>query len=161
MSVGYLAAGDSWVAGSTTFLCLHPPEGFSAKEANAYSECFLVRFGAGSGQESTLLLTGDVQEDGEKALLRELETRGIGGITVLKAAHHGSKNSTPSELLEQLSPLVTVISSGRNNRYGHPHAELMERLEECGTYILQTAQSGAVTITFRGDRTEVSLMWGE
>lgn len=159
--VGYLAAGDSWQAGSTAFLCLHPPEGFGAKEANAYSECFLVRFGADSGQESTLLLTGDVQEDGEKALLRELKIRGVGGITVLKAAHHGSRNSTPPELLEQLKPLVTVISSGRNNRYGHPHAELMERLEECGTYVLQTAQSGAVTITFRGGSAEVSLMWGD
>lgn len=157
--VGYLAVGDQWQSGDTVFLCLHPPEGFSTKEPNAYSECFLVRFYADSGQESTLLLTGDVQEEGEKALMKELKERGIGNLTVLKAAHHGSRNSTPTEFLEQLRPLVTVISSGRNNRYGHPHAELMERLEQSGTYILQTAQSGAVTISFRRGRTEVKLMW--
>ena len=89
----------------------------------------------------------DVQEKGEESFCQEIDQRGIGEITVLKAAHHGSRNSTPEELLDRLSPLLTVISSGRNNRYGHPHAELLGRLEACGTYIMQTAQSGAVTVS--------------
>ena len=62
-----------------------------------------------------------------------------------------SKNSTPKELLERLSPRLTVISSGRNNRYGHPHAELLERLEESGTVIAQTARYGAITVDFAHD----------
>lgn len=102
-----------------------------------------------------MLLTGDVQNEGEAALQREILSRDIKNITVLKAAHHGSRNSTPSELLEQLAPSLTVISSGRNNRYGHPHAELLERLEESGTFIVQTAQSGAVKVTFRGGGIQV------
>ena len=155
VAVGYLAAGDRWECGSAAFTCLHPQKGFPAGDVNACSECFLVEFfenvsGRNGGGEPaigwTLLLTGDVQEEGEEAFIREVEERGIEGITVLKAAHHGSRNSTPEALLKRLQPLVTVISSGRNNRYGHPHAELMERLEECGTNILQTAQSGAVTV---------------
>lgn len=103
----------------------------------------------GSGTRSpswTLLLTGDVQE---KAFFREIQERGIEGITVLKAAHHGSRNSTPEEFLDRLKPLLTVISSDRNNCYGRPHAELMERLEASGTVIVQTAQSGAVTVSWQ------------
>lgn len=157
VAVGYLAAGDEWDSGSAVFTCLHPEKGFSAGDVNAYSECFLVSFsekgsGAVGGEETqaawTLLLTGDVQEKGEAAFYQEIQERGIRGITVLKAAHHGSRNSTPEKLLDQLTPLVTVISSGRDNRYGHPHAELLERLETCGTSILQTAQFGAVEITW-------------
>ncbi|MCI9436150.1 MAG: DNA internalization-related competence protein ComEC/Rec2 [Lachnospiraceae bacterium] len=155
VAIGYLAAGDSWDSGSAVFTCLHPEKGFPAGDVNAYSECFLVEFyenvsenAAGSGEPAwTLLLTGDVQEKGEESFCQEIDQRGIGEITVLKAAHHGSRNSTPEELLDRLSPLLTVISSGRNNRYGHPHAELLGRLEACGTYIMQTAQSGAVTVS--------------
>ena len=193
--VGYLSAGDRWACGSAAFTCLHPIEGFSGEDVNAYSECFLVEFTEGqdgvfqSGREGgkvsgetsgetggktsgetgsetgsqtsgetdsgtrspswTLLLTGDVQGKGEEAFFREIQERNIEGITVLKAAHHGSRNSTPEEFLNQLKPLLTVISSGRNNRYGHPHAELMERLETSGTVIVQTAQSGAVTVSWQ------------
>lgn len=171
VAVGYLAAGDSWDCGSAVFTCLHPQKGFSAGDVNACSECFLVEFfgnpsgkngGGAPGPEWTLLLTGDVQEKGEEAFCREIQDRGIEGISVLKAAHHGSRNSTPEELLDRLSPLVTVISSGRDNRYGHPHGELLERLEACGTCIVQTAQSGAVTVSSEGDGLVVHtfLHWG-
>lgn len=166
--VGYLSAGDSWECGSAAFTCLHPEKGFSGAEANAYSECFLVEFAEGrtgerqkgktGGQGWTLLLTGDVQEKGEAAFFREIQERGISGITVLKAAHHGSRNSTPEELLEQLKPLLTVISSGRNNRYGHPHPELLERVEASGSVIVQTALSGAVTVSWQDGGLEVSGM---
>lgn len=159
ISVGYLKAGDAWECGSARFICLHPGDGFDAEDINACSLCFYVEFlenqekrvlGKDSPQESswTMLLTGDVQNRGEEALQKELEARDIRDITILKAAHHGSKNSTPKELLEDLSPDLTVISSGRNNRYGHPHAELLKRLEESGTAIVQTALSGAVTVKY-------------
>lgn len=157
--VGYLQAGDSWNCGSAAFTCLHPGREIGTQDVNGYSECFLVEFaeekksflrGGTSVKKWTLLLTGDVQNEGEEDLQREILSRDIKNITVLKAAHHGSKNSTPGELLAQLAPSLTVISSGRNNRYGHPHAELLARLEESGTYIVQTAQSGAVKVTCQG-----------
>lgn len=157
--VGYLQAGDSWSCGSAVFTCLHPNEGIGTQDVNAYSECFLVEFSEGrasGGKRWTMLLTGDVQNEGEEALQEEILARGIRGITVLKAAHHGSKNSTPGRLLEQLSPMVTVISSGRGNRYGHPHAELLERLEDIGTVVAQTADSGAITVTLQGRAVKLS-----
>lgn len=155
--VGYLRAGMGFRCGSAAFTCVHPGEGPGTEDVNAYSECFYVEFresardsqdGGGEAADWTLLLTGDVQNEGEAALQEELEARDIRDITVLKAAHHGSKNSTPKGLLERLSPRLTVISSGRNNRYGHPHAELLKRLEESGTAIVQTAQQGAITVDF-------------
>ena len=102
-----------------------------------------------------------MQNEGEAALQGELEARDIRDVSVLKAAHHGSKNSTPKELLERLSPRLTVISSGRNNRYGHPHAELLERLEESGTVIAQTARYGAITVDFAHDGVRVSAFCAE
>lgn len=150
--VGYLSAGDGWNCSGATFTCLHPKENFSAANANAYSECIYVEFReGGSGERKwSLLLTGDVEGEGEEALLREFLARGIHGITVWKAAHHGSRNSTKMELLEQAKPMLTVISCGRDNSYGHPHGQLLDRLMESGTYIMRTDLHGAITVTFRG-----------
>nr|WP_304974167.1 ComEC/Rec2 family competence protein [uncultured Acetatifactor sp.] len=168
--VGYLRAGMSFGCGSADFTCLHPGESLGTEDVNAYSECFYVEFWESAGDvqgregeapDWTLLLTGDVQNEGEAALQGELEARDIRDVSVLKAAHHGSKNSTPKELLERLSPRLTVISSGRNNRYGHPHAELLERLEESGTVIAQTARYGAITVDFAHDGVRVSAFCAE
>lgn len=159
--VGYLAAGDSWSCKSADFVCLHPGAGFSSQDVNAGSECILVEFNSASSDSWTLLLTGDVQEKGEEAFQKALEAENIRNITVLKAAHHGSRNSTPAALLERLNPLLTVISCGRNNRYGHPHAELLERLKVSGTDILQTDRSGAITITDQGGELKVMQFWEE
>lgn len=134
--------GDSLKTGGITMTCLHPAEN-SAMEGNAASQCFYVDFG-----ENTLLLTGDVEKEGEKRLLKELQEKEIHNITVLKAAHHGSKNSTSEEFLKWVMPDLTVISCGRGNRYGHPHKELLERLEKAGSSILRTEKRGAVTLEF-------------
>ncbi len=163
--VGYLSRGDRWDCGSAVFTCLHPREGFGGEEANAYSECVLVEFRQEREANSapgecawSLLLTGDVEGKGEEALLGELLSQKREGVTVLKAAHHGSRSSTSREILDLLQPEVTVISCGRDNRYGHPHRELLERLEASGTFILQTAESGTVTVTFREGGLRISSM---
>lgn len=147
--VGWLGAGDSWDCGGIRFLCLNPPKGCSAAEGNAYSECIYVDFGSFS-----LLLTGDAEGEGEKALAAELQRREISGVTVLKAAHHGSRNSTSPEFLKQLHSQAVVISCGQNNRYGHPHEELLERLEKAGSHVFRTDEGGAVILWMDGDRVE-------
>ncbi len=155
--VGYLGAGDGWECKGARFPCLHPAYGFGAGDVNGYSQCFLAEFSDSvSGQGWSLLLTGDVQEKGESMFLEELQRREIRKVTVLKAAHHGSRNSTPAAFLDQVAPAVTVISSGRDNRYGHPHEELLQRLEDSGTHIVQTARSGAITVSLRRGRLRVS-----
>ena len=94
-----------------------------------------------------MLLTGDIEGKGEAALTDKL-ARGYADTSweVLKAAHHGSKNSTGEEFLEIVKPQYAVISAGRENRYGHPHPETLERLKEAGACICSTQNLGAVTI---------------
>ena len=139
--VVWVSAGDAWESGSVRFLCLHPERESGTMNENAYSECFYVDFG-----DFTLLLTGDVEGSGEEALLAELQRRGIGQLDLLKTAHHGSRNSTTEEFLQQLHPGTAIISCGSNNRYGHPHAELLNRLESAGVQWFCTKDYGAITV---------------
>lgn len=139
--VYYLSAGMVWQEGETSLACLHPPGGYSSGESNEYSQVFYVRQG-----EFSMLLTGDVEGDGEKHLLQELRGRRIGDLTLLKVAHHGSAGSTGAALLEQLDPELAIISCGKKNPYGHPHRETLERLEAVGSRVVVTARQGAVWV---------------
>ena len=73
---------------------------------------------------------------------------------VLKAGHHGSRYSTDSIWLYAVSPRFVVISAGKGNSYGHPHKEVLERVEKQGAELLSTIDSG--TITFESDGVSVS-----
>ena len=76
-------------------------------------------------------------------------SRLAGRITLLKVAHHGSKNSTEESFLEMVNPRIALISAGRNNSYGHPHKETLKRLADRECRIYQTPESGAVTVRVR------------
>lgn len=65
---------------------------------------------------------------------------------VLKVAHHGSAGSSCAEFLQKISPRVSLISCGKNNPYGHPAKEVVERLRKAGSIVLDTRTSGAVVI---------------
>ncbi len=143
VEIRYICAGDSWKCDEAEFWCLHPAQGWQEEDPNAYSACFYVKFSSGG---VSLLLTGDVEGEGERALIGQLERQGIGKVDVLKVAHHGSGGATSEELLERLQPELAVISCGRNNRYGHPHPALLERLDRAGSTVLGTAERGAVSV---------------
>ena len=147
VEISWMSAGTSWKSGTTTFTCLHPPAEYAVEDANAYSECFYVTDGGFS-----MLLTGDVEGEGEKALTEELKERGIRDITVLKVAHHGSRNSTSMEFLDILNPQLAVISCGADNSYGHPHRELTDRLALTDALVVQTPLTGAVQLRLSGGK---------
>ena len=71
-------------------------------------------------------------------------------LTVLKVAHHGSKNSTSEEFLKAANPKLAIISCGEGNRYGHPHEETLERLEKSDVPWFCTKDYGAITVTVDG-----------
>ena len=91
-----------------------------------------------------ILITGDLSSLGEKLLLREKD---IPDLTALVAGHHGSKSSTCEELLDKTMPEYAFISVSADNYYGHPHADVIMRLEEHGCTIYRTDQHG--TVIFR------------
>lgn len=88
-----------------------------------------------------ILLTGDLESEGEQALL---ETGLLPDVDILKAGHHGAKTSTGEALLTQVRPEIVVFSSGKNNRFGHPAPEVMQRVEGLKSKMYRTDQLGDV-----------------
>ena len=151
VSVAYISRGQMIKRGELTIKCLHPAAGEALNEPNKYSIALGLSY-----RDFSAMLTGDVENGGERQLVRYLEEGDdFHGITVLKAAHHGSKNSTGEEFLRTVHPQLAVISAGKNNKYGHPHEELLMRLEDEGSLIYETAKKGAVTAEVEGKRVRV------
>jgi competence protein ComEC len=88
-----------------------------------------------------VLLTGDVGMEEEEKFLPALSE-----VEVLKVAHHGSKYSTSESLLATIRPKLAVISVGANNRYGHPTAEVLSRLQAVGAQIRRTDLEGEIEV---------------
>lgn len=117
---------------------LSSPESGRGNEASVVSEL--------SCNGTKVLFTGDIDWQQE----RQLDLQG--NYMVLKVPHHGSKYSNSQEFLEQVSPRVSVISVGRDNGYGHPHKEALERLQAVGTRILRTDYDGMIKLKFEDGR---------
>ena len=111
----------------------------SAVSDNESSMCVLFQ-----RENCAILITGDRSSQGERMLLAEAE---LPYVDILVVGHHGSRTATSFELLQATQPSVAVISVGADNPYGHPHAEVLERLQMYGCRIFRTDQQG--TITFR------------
>ena len=98
--------------------------------------------------ETSFLLTGDSPQKIEK-YLAAIDEKNL-TVDALKLGHHGSKTSTSATLLGYASPEYAIISAGKDNRYGHPHEEVLARLREFGiARILRTDELG--TIVFKSD----------
>ena len=138
-----IRSGQTLQDGALYFACLHP-EKECAQEGNASSMVLMLQY----EQQLRVFLTGDIEGDGELHFLEEWEklVPQLPPVrkTILKVAHHGSANSTSEQLLDSLKPDLAVISCGRNNRYGHPHAETLKRLQDAGIPWLSTRDCGAI-----------------
>lgn len=145
-----ITEGKCIQSGKLSLQCLHPTSGFQSEFANAGSVTLSLQY-----EKFSCLLTGDLEGEGEEAvaniLQKERESRKLpSAYTMLKVAHHGSKNSTSTKFLELVRPRIAFISCGRQNRYGHPHKELLQRLEEVKSDIFRTDENGAVEIKVSG-----------
>ncbi|MBI3420708.1 MAG: MBL fold metallo-hydrolase [Candidatus Sungbacteria bacterium] len=111
---------------------------------NAHDATVVSRLTYGS---TTVLLTGDA----EKSLEYRLVFSGANiKSDILKVGHHGSKTSTTESFLAAVAPRYAVISSGRKNRYGHPHQTVLDRLKQFGVTILRTDQEGNIEFVSSG-----------
>ena len=83
---------------------------------------------------------------------------GMKRYDILKVAHHGSKDSSSERFLQKVRPKIAVISCGENNSYGHPHKEVFERLDECGTdKVYVTKESGQVKVWCEDGKLKVKV----
>lgn len=106
----------------------------------------------------SLLFVGDAGIAAEKRLIELYGKNSLGEISdsiacdILKVGHHGSRNSSGSDFLKRVSAMYGIISCGKDNRYGHPHAETLERLKMADTKYMTTKEHGAIILSIeRGD----------
>ena len=132
--------------------CLYPGKEEPSKESNENSMVLLAEW-----ENFRLLFTGDLEGSGEEALVDE----GIlSQVDVLKVAHHGSGGATGEEFLDLVWPKVSVISVGKDNRYGHPSTELLKRLEKIHTKVYRTDRDGAITLKTQGKNMKIQkFLW--
>lgn len=114
---------------------------------NEISNVYRIRYGGVS-----FLITGDLVKEVEEQILRE----GIDvSSTVLKVGHHGSKTSSGEEFLQAVKPKCAVICVGYGNNFGHPRAEVLERLENLPTKIYRTDRDGLIKFKTDGKNLRV------
>ncbi|MBQ8305115.1 MAG: DNA internalization-related competence protein ComEC/Rec2 [Blautia sp.] len=132
---------QAFEADGLRFTVLAPAGGAAGRDPNEDGMVLDVAYG-----ESRFLFTGDIGEETERKLLPY-----VPDVDVLKTAHHGSRFSSSTEFLEAARPELAVISCGKDNSYGHPAPETVERLQNAGCRIEYTMNSGAVTVLTDGE----------
>lgn len=91
-----------------------------------------------------VLILGDAEVE-QEAYLAATYTRGELMVDVLRTGHHGSKTSSTDVLLRAVGARTAIISSGKENRYGHPHERVLSRLERYGMHVRRTDIEGDIT----------------
>jgi competence protein ComEC len=130
--------------GSVTLTILpQPPE--NTKEENENSIGLRVQYGG-----FAMLLTGDSETDERRWWLAHCPEL-VGDCSILKLAHHGSRNGTDARWLELVNPDLAVASLGKGNSYGHPHSETITLLRKFQVPLLRTDQRGTITLVSNGE----------
>lgn len=137
INVLYIKKGDTLSLGKAKIKCIYPETTTTASDKNDYCTVLSVK-----NKTSKILLTGDISKEIEEKIKDDIEEN----YTVLKVAHHGSNYSSSEKFLKKVNPKYSIISVGKNNSYGHPGNETMERLRKQGGVIYRTDEKGGITI---------------
>ena len=132
--VTYLGAGDCVIYDQLQLMCFAPMRSIHYENNNDNSIVCELSYG-----DFSALLTGDQSKGINNRIYDE-----IGPISLLKVSHHGSRTGTSLGMLLKLQPRYAMISCGTHNRYGHPHQEVTQLLEEEEVIVSRTDQEGAI-----------------
>jgi competence protein ComEC len=130
-------AGQSWTWDGVEFSFLHPPADFTPLGND--SSCVL-KVGTDAG---TLIITGDIESFGERALLRGVPDLHADVVIV---PHHGSATSSTPALVNSMNARYAVVSAAYSNQWDFPRPDVRARWEESGAEMVTTGDSGAITI---------------
>lgn len=136
-------AGKRVEIGGVVIDVLWPPSVLPSalgKKPNNTSVVATVEYGG-----KRMLFTGDIEEIVEETLVR---TRADLRTDILKVAHHGSRTSSSEVFLEKAQPSIAVISSGEDNRHGHPHQEVLDRFKKIGVEVRRTDKEGDIEVVW-------------
>jgi len=132
---------------NVNFTVLNPTQPLEFDDENSNSIVLKLQIGTIS-----FLFAGDATFETEESMIKaglNLESQ------VLKVAHHGSKLTTSNEFLDAVKPIYAVISAGKNNPYGHPHEETIQRLLNHNVTIYGTFASGTIIMSADGQTIEI------
>ncbi len=139
IGVIYMSAGDCVAGKEFCIKCEYPYEGLDIESKNDGS--LVLDY---TSMNIDVVFLGDISSEVEKILPERTEKADI-----VKLAHHGSKYSTSYEILYKLEPDIGIISCGKDNSYGHPHADVLTRLEKTGVRYFRTDYNGAIYIDMK------------
>ncbi|WNF37696.1 DNA internalization-related competence protein ComEC/Rec2 [Bacillaceae bacterium IKA-2] len=145
--IKFVQNGDFWKLGNYKFAILSPLG--NEESLNNRSIVIYTKIGG-----LYWLFTGDLEQEGERQLLANYHNL---NVDVLKVGHHGSNTSTTDVLLDVIKPQYALIPVGKSNFYGHPHSEVLSRLNDRQITILRTDQHGS--IRYRFDHTGGEFQW--
>ena len=136
-------AGDRTSIGPLSFDILNPPVGTDLSDLHDASLSITITYG-----EVALLFTGDA----EAATEQRMVSAAVDGLRadILQLGHHGSSTSTTAPFLSAVDPAVGIYSAGSGNQYGHPHAEVIDRLQAADVETYGTDVHGHVIVTTDG-----------
>ena len=141
--------GDILQLGSSTVTILHCwPEAIDYGRTNDSSIVVRIDYG-----QTSFIVTGDAEDWSEYMMIDS----GMNiKADVLRIAHHGSNTASTMEFLQSVQPEYAVISVGKDNGYGHPHQEVLERLNEVGSRILRTDELGTIVMNSDGENITIN-----
>lgn len=136
--------GEEYQLGEAYFTILAPNRIY--EESNDSSIALLLHFG-----ENTFLFTGDAEKAAETDMTENSTVSGLSlKADVYQVGHHGSKSSSKKKFLKAVSPEFAVISCDYQGEYGHPHAEVLNRLREAGIQVFRTDEQGTIVAVSDG-----------
>ena len=95
-------------------------------------------------RDTSILFTGDIEEEGENVLIdlygKQLKS------DILKVGHHGSKTSSTEKFIKLVEPKIALIGVGKNNNFGHPSQEILDRLQENKIMVYRTDEDGEISV---------------
>lgn len=128
--------GEEYSVGDASFMILGPNDNYE----NLNDRSIVVRLTYG---DTNFLFTGDCENIAENDLMN------IGfdiSANVLKLGHHGAKNATSSSFLDTVKPSLAIISVGENNKYGHPHEDILSKLNDRNIFTYRTDINGTISV---------------
>jgi competence protein ComEC len=137
-------AGERYRVDDVDVAVLHPPPPDWERQRVRNDDSIVVEF---RWRDTSFVMTGDIGKSVERTLIPTLLPA---PLRVLKVPHHGSLTSSTPEFIHALRPRIAIFSAGRNNRFGHPAPEILERYRMEGVQILRTDQDGEIDITADG-----------
>ena len=147
-------SGEKLTLGAAEIRALNPPDPDWERQKVRNDDSLVLEL---RWRELSILLTGDIGRAPERELARTLPPA---RVRILKVPHHGSLTSSTPEFVDAVHPRVAIVSAGRNNHFGHPVPEVLERYRAIGAEVFRTDRDGAVILATDGVSVDVRTFSG-